>query len=343
MMNPSVMIDFQSLNTKTDVEHAVLVAPDTMDGLVTFTINTINSTLDKMSALLSKTNKQKIDKCVENTKELINILINKMNDNDINMRLDKMAQDMKIIKEQMSTSSTKSYAAATSSKPKQKSIFVKANAGSTPEDVQKAIKEQICSDKSLQISDLVKIKDTIKITTLKEDTIKKFKSNHNSVYNVQDEKKRDPMIRIIVRTDNKEEIQDIKTRNNIPVEEDLQLIYEKDFKSTRGVDLTRRVYRVSPKAYTIIKENKTFYSGNESTPIKLHFNVRICTHCWSVDHRKKDCDNPDFVQPAPDKCQLCVSHGLQDNLNHRPLSTSCRAYTKLIHKEKQRTCFGNDN
>jgi len=317
----------------------------------------VNSVIDQIQSLITTKQNLALMKTIAGNLKLliggaIDIGINGKNEMKLNEILDNLNEMKSNNNVSQPTKSMDTYANIVRRKPKQKTIFVKPKTGNDITTTQTKINEIIRKDKTIQISDMLIINDKIKISSTNEKTMEKISNLSDLI--VEEELRQDPMIKLVVRAENYENIETTKIRNQIPPNEKLTEISNNEFESKNGTKLRRIIYRMTPGALSVVDQNGRFFAGNEAIKFHRHFSVKICTSCWSTDHRKRQCNatkentNTGNGMSSPSECPqcpLCLKNGEkdEDKMTHSPLSSNCPVYKKLIIKAQRKTFQQNGN
>ena len=217
----------------------------------TLTINSVNLLIDSLLKGSKVSERKKWEAVIPMIKETIKDLIATEEGpcSGINRTLVDIKKDLDEIKNNMTNNPVRamSYSQAVSKKPKEQVYFVKSTGEQPIDETGSKIAELFARDTGFQVRDMAKSKDSIKVVSSQTDFLERLTSiTKDSNVIIEKEKKRDPLIKVIVKKECEEGVEQMKERNRLGDDDKMEVLFKKEFKSDRGVDLVRIVLRISP-------------------------------------------------------------------------------------------------
>lgn len=311
-------------------------------------VNTMNNLIDTILKDVKQQEVKKWSSFLPEIKIIMARIIGKKDEkkDELIGMIKELKEDVRQLKESgpiISPPSKVSFAEMVKKKPSQHSFFIKPNDNETIEETGARLTADISGMKDLQINDIVKVNDSIKVITTHTNLIQKLNTNNgNNEYKIEREKKRDPLIKVTISKEAFEEIEVTKTRNYLMETDRVSILFKHEFKSKKGKDLYRVVYRISPEVLIKLSNSGLMFFNGEAAKYRIFYNIKICTNCWKHGHKKKDCNiEPQVNEPTDNCCRLCKNHN--EKFDHQPLGINCITLSKLIAKERKRTAFKPDD
>ena len=344
---------FPPLSTSTSTSTSFTPSPSIIPTPLTFSpalsaIDHLQKAISLIKELALKTKKEKFDRVTEE----INCAINKINQHQTHNHLKFQQQ----ILEKLNTLTTNthqppSFAQKTAATPKPKAIILKAkNSETNIGEIGRKLKTKIKENKNIQINNVIINPIGIRIISqdqkVKEKISKLIDKDDCDKLEIQEVRKLDPQISVVIPSDQIEDEEAIKLRNSIPTEEEVKIIIKRDLESKSRFKKSLMIIRMSRKARETIEKRGKIFIGCQSTSFQDNFNVRTCSNCNQIGHSKSFCSAPPSCRKCENEhttetctldstknkhCLLCKNSG-HKNYNHHPRSDRCEAYQLAIKR-----------
>uniref|UniRef100_A0A158P4P8 CCHC-type domain-containing protein n=1 Tax=Tetranychus urticae TaxID=32264 RepID=A0A158P4P8_TETUR len=248
-------------------------------------------------------------------------------------------------------------------RPKTKAIIVKPKSPETnPIELGAEIKQVIKNCESINCENIIVNAQATRIIVRDDNTIGKIKEalKNNEIgqkINVEQLKQLQPQISCVITTDQIEDINVIKRRNQIPEDQAFEIVVNKEIPTKSKFKRNYVVFRMSRVAREIIEKRGKIYIGCEATSFRDNFNVRVCSKCHRIGHTEKFCMNESVcggcnvnhhtrncqqTKKQISECLLCKHFGAVD-VKHKPKSKDCYSYNAAIERIVQITDFDYQN
>ncbi|XP_015783153.1 uncharacterized protein LOC107360945 [Tetranychus urticae] len=324
-------------------------------------VSLLNKIKNSISSLVPKTKKKDLDKVLSD----IDAVINTISSDKITLAESNLLARINNALNESTTKTRPSYADKASKPATLKAYVVKPlTPGDNIDEISKKLKTHLRQNKETNIDSMVVNQNNIRI--LSNDSQLKTKINQAIIsaeldknVEITELSKLKPQISLMIPTDQLEDAETIKMRNNIPQSEDFDIIVNNEIKTKSRYKKNYVIIRMSKNARQIIQQRSRLYIGCESIEFRDNFNVRNCFNCNRIGHTAKYCDaTPSCRRCEKDhntnkceieeqdksstKCHFCKNAGFK-NLDHKYKSPQCSSYNQAINRLKNIIDFEYEN